>query len=169
MADRRGKGKDDRHGQKARDPSPASSRTQLAEIARPDVAAITNVGPVHLEKLGTLEAIAEAKAEILAGLGERGTAVIPAARRVGTTTPCAPNAAADRTTATSPEIVSTPAGSFVRPDASSYLVRAGDRTILVAAHQSKAGPMALDELWATVPVWKSIASGFWRPARPWLP
>jgi UDP-N-acetylmuramoyl-tripeptide--D-alanyl-D-alanine ligase len=50
---------------------------ELCEIARPDVAAITNIGPVHLELLGTLEAITEAKAEILTGLGERGTAVIP--------------------------------------------------------------------------------------------
>ncbi len=54
---------------------------QLCEIAEPNVAAITNVGPVHLELLGTLEAIAEAKAEILAGLalgsGE-GRAVVPA-------------------------------------------------------------------------------------------
>ena len=38
---------------------------ELCEIAEPDVGAITNVGPVHLELLGTLEAIAEAKAEIL--------------------------------------------------------------------------------------------------------
>ena len=45
---------------------------ELCEIAEPDVAAITNVGPVHLELLGTLEAIAEAKAEILGGLGTRG-------------------------------------------------------------------------------------------------
>ncbi len=51
---------------------------ELCEIAEPDVAAITNVGPVHLELLGTLEAIAEAKAEILAGLGADGTAVVPA-------------------------------------------------------------------------------------------
>jgi UDP-N-acetylmuramoyl-tripeptide--D-alanyl-D-alanine ligase len=50
----------------------------LCGVAEPDVATITNVGPVHLELLGTLEAIAEAKAEILAGLQERGTAVIPA-------------------------------------------------------------------------------------------
>ena len=41
---------------------------ELCEIAEPDVAAITNVGPVHLELLGTLEAIVEAKAEILQGL-----------------------------------------------------------------------------------------------------
>ena len=51
---------------------------ELCEIAEPDVAAITNVGPVHLELLGTVEAIAEAKAEILAGLGDDGRAVVPA-------------------------------------------------------------------------------------------
>ncbi len=50
---------------------------ELCEIAEPDVAAITNVGPVHLELLGTFEAIVEAKAEILHGLGEEGRAVIP--------------------------------------------------------------------------------------------
>ncbi len=50
---------------------------QLCKIAEPDVAAITNVGPVHLELLGTLDAIAEAKAEILSGVGPRGRAVVP--------------------------------------------------------------------------------------------
>ena len=56
-------------------------RGQIAElcaIAEPDVAAITNVGPVHLELLGTVEAIAEAKAEILDGLRPGGRAVVPA-------------------------------------------------------------------------------------------
>jgi UDP-N-acetylmuramoyl-tripeptide--D-alanyl-D-alanine ligase len=51
---------------------------ELCEIAEPDVAAITNVGPVHLELLGTIEAIAEAKAEIVAGLADDGRAVLPA-------------------------------------------------------------------------------------------
>ncbi len=51
---------------------------ELCEIAEPDVAAITNVGPVHLELLGTLEAIVEAKAEIVQGLGAGGLAVLPA-------------------------------------------------------------------------------------------
>jgi UDP-N-acetylmuramoyl-tripeptide--D-alanyl-D-alanine ligase len=51
---------------------------ELCEIAEPDIAAITNVGPVHLELLGTLEAIAEAKAEILRGLKPDGRAVVPA-------------------------------------------------------------------------------------------
>ena len=50
---------------------------ELCEIAEPDVGVITNVGPVHLELLGTLEAIAEAKAELLQGLGERGPAIVP--------------------------------------------------------------------------------------------
>ena len=54
---------------------------ELCEIAEPDVAAITNVGPVHLELLGTLEAIAEAKAEILAGLARRGPGRGPGRRR----------------------------------------------------------------------------------------
>ncbi len=51
---------------------------ELCEIAEPDIAAITNVGPVHLELLGTVEAIAKAKAEILGGLPDQGRAVIPA-------------------------------------------------------------------------------------------
>jgi UDP-N-acetylmuramoyl-tripeptide--D-alanyl-D-alanine ligase len=51
---------------------------ELCRIAEPDVGAITNIGPVHLELLGTMEAIAEAKAEILMGLSNRGRAVIPA-------------------------------------------------------------------------------------------
>ncbi len=51
---------------------------ELCRIAEPSVGAITNIGPVHLELLGTLEAIAEAKAELLAGLGGGGRAVVPA-------------------------------------------------------------------------------------------
>ena len=50
---------------------------ELCEIAEPNVGAITNVGPVHLELLGTMEAIAEAKAEILGGIAPGGTAVVP--------------------------------------------------------------------------------------------
>ena len=49
------------------------------QIAEPDVGVITNVGPVHLELLGSIEAIAETKAELLAHLRPgHGTAVIPA-------------------------------------------------------------------------------------------
>jgi UDP-N-acetylmuramoyl-tripeptide--D-alanyl-D-alanine ligase len=50
---------------------------ELGEIAEPDVAVITNVGPVHVELLGSVEAIAAAKAELLASVREGGTAVAP--------------------------------------------------------------------------------------------
>jgi UDP-N-acetylmuramoyl-tripeptide--D-alanyl-D-alanine ligase len=51
---------------------------ELAAIAEPDVGVIVNVGPVHLELLGSLEAIAAAKAELLADLRPGATAVLPA-------------------------------------------------------------------------------------------
>lgn len=51
---------------------------ELAQIAEPDVGVIVNIGPAHLELLGSIEAIAAAKAELIAGLHERATAVIPA-------------------------------------------------------------------------------------------
>ncbi len=51
---------------------------ELAAIAQPDVGVIVNVGPVHLELLGTVESIAAAKAELIAALKPGGTAVIPA-------------------------------------------------------------------------------------------
>ena len=50
---------------------------ELAAIAEPEVAVITNVGPVHVELLGSLENIAAAKAEILDDLPPGGTAVAP--------------------------------------------------------------------------------------------
>ena len=56
----------------------AGQIAELAAIAEPEVAVITNVGPVHLELLGSVAAIAAAKAEILAALPPGGTAVAPA-------------------------------------------------------------------------------------------
>lgn len=50
----------------------------LARVAEPDIGVITNIHPVHLELLGTLEGIAEAKAELLHGLRKGGVAVLPA-------------------------------------------------------------------------------------------
>jgi UDP-N-acetylmuramoyl-tripeptide--D-alanyl-D-alanine ligase len=49
----------------------------LAEVAEPDVGIITNIFPVHLELLGSLENIAEAKAELIAGLRPDGVGVVP--------------------------------------------------------------------------------------------
>jgi UDP-N-acetylmuramoyl-tripeptide--D-alanyl-D-alanine ligase len=59
----------------------------LSALARPDVAVITNVGPVHLEFFASVDEIAKAKAEILEGLREGGRAVLngddPRVRRIG--------------------------------------------------------------------------------------
>jgi len=51
---------------------------ELTAIAEPDVGVIVNVGPVHLELLGSLEAIAAVKAELIAGLAPGTTVVVPA-------------------------------------------------------------------------------------------
>ncbi len=48
----------------------------LAEMTQPHVGLITNVAPSHLETLGTMEDIAEAKAELLLNLDKRGVAVL---------------------------------------------------------------------------------------------
>jgi UDP-N-acetylmuramoyl-tripeptide--D-alanyl-D-alanine ligase len=50
---------------------------ELAEIARPDIGVITGVGPVHLELLGTVERVAQAKAELLEALPSGAVAVVP--------------------------------------------------------------------------------------------
>ncbi len=50
---------------------------ELAAIAEPDVAVITNIGPVHLEQMGSLEGVAKAKSELLEGLYDGATAVVP--------------------------------------------------------------------------------------------
>jgi UDP-N-acetylmuramoyl-tripeptide--D-alanyl-D-alanine ligase len=48
----------------------------LAEIARPAVGVVTNVGPTHLERLGTIERIAQAKAELVQALPSKGVAIL---------------------------------------------------------------------------------------------
>ena len=56
--------------------SAAGEIRELSAIARPDVAVITRVSPVHLEFFASLDDIAAAKAEILEGLRPGGTAVL---------------------------------------------------------------------------------------------
>jgi UDP-N-acetylmuramoyl-tripeptide--D-alanyl-D-alanine ligase len=51
---------------------------ELARIAEPDVGCIVNVGPVHLEQLGSVEAVAAAKAELIDALRSGAGAVVPA-------------------------------------------------------------------------------------------
>jgi UDP-N-acetylmuramoyl-tripeptide--D-alanyl-D-alanine ligase len=50
---------------------------QLAAVARPDVGVITNIGPVHLELVQTIENVARAKAELIEALPPGGIAVVP--------------------------------------------------------------------------------------------
>jgi UDP-N-acetylmuramoyl-tripeptide--D-alanyl-D-alanine ligase len=54
----------------------AGEITPLTRLVRPHVAMITSIAPVHLEFFGTLEAIADAKAEIFLGVEPGGAAVI---------------------------------------------------------------------------------------------
>ena len=49
----------------------------LASFVKPDVGVITNIGPAHLEFLGTIENVARAKAELLEALPHGGVAVVP--------------------------------------------------------------------------------------------
>jgi UDP-N-acetylmuramoyl-tripeptide--D-alanyl-D-alanine ligase len=49
----------------------------LGAIARPDVGVITNVGPAHLELVGTIDAVVRAKSELLDALPAGGVAVVP--------------------------------------------------------------------------------------------
>ena len=51
---------------------------ELAAIAEPDVGVIVNVGPVHLELLGTLERVVAAKAELIRDLPAGAACVVPA-------------------------------------------------------------------------------------------
>ncbi|MFH1018028.1 MAG: UDP-N-acetylmuramoyl-tripeptide--D-alanyl-D-alanine ligase [Pseudomonadota bacterium] len=48
----------------------------LCRLAEPTVGVLTNIGPVHLEKLGSLDGVAKAKGELYEHLPENGVAVI---------------------------------------------------------------------------------------------
>ncbi len=50
----------------------------LCSLAKPSVGVVTNVGPAHLERLGTMERITEAKSELVESLPEEGVAVLNA-------------------------------------------------------------------------------------------
>ena len=56
----------------------AGEITPLSQMIEPDVALITTVAPVHIGHFSSEEEIADAKAEIFAGLKVGGTAVLPA-------------------------------------------------------------------------------------------
>lgn len=56
----------------------AGELSVLTQHVRPHVAVITTIAPAHIENLGSMEAIAAAKAEIFEAIEPGGTAVIPA-------------------------------------------------------------------------------------------
>lgn len=51
---------------------------RLSEICTPDLGVITNIGPAHLEGLGSLEGVLREKSALLAGLAPHGRAVLNA-------------------------------------------------------------------------------------------
>jgi UDP-N-acetylmuramoyl-tripeptide--D-alanyl-D-alanine ligase len=50
---------------------------ELCAIARPHIGVITNIGPVHLERVGDLAGVRRAKAELVDALPPGGTAIVP--------------------------------------------------------------------------------------------
>lgn len=58
--------------------TPMHEIAKLCEITPPDVAVVLNVLPVHIEHLGSIEAIRAAKAEIVQGMKPGGAAVLNA-------------------------------------------------------------------------------------------
>jgi UDP-N-acetylmuramoyl-tripeptide--D-alanyl-D-alanine ligase len=50
----------------------------LCDIAQPEVGIVTNVGPAHLERMGSIEAIAKEKGDLPAALPDDGVAVLNA-------------------------------------------------------------------------------------------
>ena len=55
---------------------------ELARVSEPDVGVIVNVGPVHLELLGTVERVAAAKAELIRALPAGAGCVVPAGEQL---------------------------------------------------------------------------------------
>ena len=55
---------------------------ELCAFARPHVGVITTIGPAHIEPLGSLESIVQAKSELVAALPPGGTAIVPEGFRV---------------------------------------------------------------------------------------
>jgi UDP-N-acetylmuramoyl-tripeptide--D-alanyl-D-alanine ligase len=50
--------------------------TLLAQLARPQIGIVTNVGPSHMERMGSIETVAQAKSELVQALPEGGRAIL---------------------------------------------------------------------------------------------
>jgi UDP-N-acetylmuramoyl-tripeptide--D-alanyl-D-alanine ligase len=105
---------------------------ELTAIAEPDVGMIVNIGPAHLERLGSIEAIASAKAELIDGLSGEAVAVLPAGEPL-----LAPHVRADLRTITFGDGGDV---SFVSPQAPDgrVTVRHGEREMTLAPSFSAA-------------------------------
>ena len=57
--------------------SAAGEIAALTRLVRPHIALITTIASAHIEYLGSMEAIADAKAEIFEGLEPKGVAIVP--------------------------------------------------------------------------------------------
>jgi UDP-N-acetylmuramoyl-tripeptide--D-alanyl-D-alanine ligase len=51
---------------------------QLADLTRPEIGVVVTIGPVHLEKVGSLAGVVRAKGELIEALPPGGTAIVPA-------------------------------------------------------------------------------------------
>jgi len=51
---------------------------ELAELTRPEIGVVVTIGPVHLEKVGSIEGVIRAKSELIDALPSGGTAIVPA-------------------------------------------------------------------------------------------
>ena len=56
--------------------TPPARFATLCEIARPDLGLVSSIGPVHLERFGTMQAIVDAKAELVEALPPSGVALL---------------------------------------------------------------------------------------------
>jgi UDP-N-acetylmuramoyl-tripeptide--D-alanyl-D-alanine ligase len=56
---------------------------ELCAFARPEVGVITTIGAAHVEQLGSIEAVARAKSELVDALPAGGTAIVPPDLAVG--------------------------------------------------------------------------------------
>jgi UDP-N-acetylmuramoyl-tripeptide--D-alanyl-D-alanine ligase len=68
--------------------------TLLMQLARPDIGIVTNVGPSHMERMGSIEVIARAKSELVQALPADGYAILniddPHVRAMADVTPARP-------------------------------------------------------------------------------